>query len=709
MADGALGNAGHPLPVAGNPVPAADPAAETKAVLRDLLLHGWQHRRIVLAAMLVPLVLALLGALLARTEYTASASVIVLLGRENATAQDIAGLNTVNLSVNGLQQAQSEIDVIQSDDVIEDALSTIGIDTLYPLSDHRRWFGLLASAPPLPPELRLAQATALFRAALRASVQENSNILQVTFTYPDRARAITTLEALLEAYLARRRDLFAIETSSFLTAELNQDNASLAAIEQRIGSLERDSGIVDIKQDMQAAANQRDTIERLRAELRERLGAVQAEKVEIAAELARQPRDVLAARDSTNQPGNDDNRNALLKLQIERAHVAAQYAPDDPALRELDSKIALTRAAIGEATRSGVVTTREVRNPALDTLGARLSADAIEAEAIGGQLRALDGEYARVTARIETLRGTDATLQDLERQRELLDSNSKQFGLRAAAARLDEVAAHQRRDNVRIVQHADAPVGGHSRRAALLVAGVIGALFCAAAATCFATVWRRFCLTLPDSERALATKALAALAERDAWLATDPALAGLVTRLCDLRNEHGSTVLDLVAPDGGARALATALAGEFVHGHGLTTLVVSPADGGGNADTGPRADPVTAAGPVAPSARPNTDDVASMTAALANPRSLLPVVMQALGRLRTAYDVVLLAMDDGHGDYASERLAMLADSSLLILRAQITTVAAARSRLVWLRRAGGRTAGFVLIGPRGWLARRLAG
>ena len=700
MADGALGNAGHPLSVAGNPAPAVDPAAETRAVLRDLLLHGWQHRRIVLAVALVPLVLALLGALLARTEYTANASLIVLLGRENATAQDVAGLNTVNLSVNGLQQAQSEIDVIQSEDVIDRVLSKIGIDTLYPGLDHRRWFGLL---PPLPPELREAKAAALVRAAMRTSVREDSNILQVAFTSPDRARAITTLEALLDAYLARRRDLFAIETSSFLTAELNQDNASLVAIEQRIGGLERDGGIVDIKQDMQAAANQRDAIERRRAELRERLAAVQAEKVETATELARQPRDVLAARDSTNQPGNDDNRNALLKLQIERTHVAAQYASDDPALRELDSKIALTRAAIGEAMKTGVVTSREVRNPALDTLGARLSADAIEAEAIGGQLHALDTEYERVTARIETLRGTDATLQDLERQRELLESNSKQFGLRAAAARLDEAAAHQRSDNVRIVQHASAPVGGHSRRAALLVAGVIGALFCAAAATCFATVWRRFCLTLPDSERALATKALAALAERDAYLATDPALAGLVTRLCDLRSEHGSMVLDLVAPDGGARALAHALASEFVHGHGLATLVVTPAGGGGNAATKPGADPVV------PLAKPSTDDVASMTAALANPRSLLPVVMQALDRLRTAYDVVLLATDDQHSDYASERLAMLADGSLLILRAQVTTVAAARARLAWLRRVGGRTAGFVLIGPRSWLAERLAG
>ena len=130
MADAAPGSAGRSLSAAGNPAPAADPATDAKAVLRDLLLHGWRHRRIVLIAALVPLLLALLGALLTHTQYTANASLIVLLGRENATAQDIAGLNTVNLSVDGPRQAQSEIDVIQSEDVIDRVLSTIGTDTL---------------------------------------------------------------------------------------------------------------------------------------------------------------------------------------------------------------------------------------------------------------------------------------------------------------------------------------------------------------------------------------------------------------------------------------------------------------------------------------------------------------------------------------------------------------------------------------------------
>jgi uncharacterized protein involved in exopolysaccharide biosynthesis len=705
MADGTLGYASLPLSVAGNGAPAADAAADTKAVLRDLLLHGWQHRRIVLIAALVPLLLALLGALLIPTQYTANASLIVLLGRENATAQDVAGLNTLNLSVDGLRQAQSEIDVIQSEGVIERVLSAVGIRTLYPSVDRRRWLGLL---PPLSPQLRHAKAAARFRDAMRVSVQENSNIVQVAFTHPDRARAIAALEALLNAYLAERRDLFAIETSSFLVAELNQDDASLVAIERRIESLERDGGIVDIKQDMQAAANQRDAIERRRAELRERLAAVQAERAETAAELARQPHDVFAARDSVNQPGNDDSRNALLKLEIERAHVAAHYAPDDPALRELDSKIALTRDAIRDATRTGVVTSHEVRNPALDTLGARLSADTIEAKAISGQLEALDGEYRRISTRIGTLRSADATLQDLERQRELLDSNSKQFGLRAAAARLDEAAARQRSDNVRIVQHANAPVEGRSLHAAMATAGMIGALFCALAATCLATVWRRYCITLPDSERALGTKALAALAEHDARLDTNPALAGLVTRLCDLQSEHASLVLHLAAPDGGTIALAHALAREFARGHGLAALVVTPAAGSSNASANARAN-AAAGGPVVPLATPDTDDVASMASAVANPRSLLPVVMQTLDRLRGAYAVVLLAADDPHGDYASERLAMLADASLLILRAQVTTVSAARAGLAWLQHAGGRTVGFVLIGPRGWLAERLAG
>src|SRR5262249_10798380 len=153
-------------------------------------------------------------------------------GGENTTARaDIAGVRPVNLSVTGLKEVASEIDIIYSSDTLRRALQTVGAITLFPEIAERRLLGLL---PAYSPDQQMLHAEALFRARLRAAVQIDTNIIRVIFTYPDRRLAVQALQALDDAYLGHRRDVLVSYNSPFLSSELKAFTDQLKDIEGQI-------------------------------------------------------------------------------------------------------------------------------------------------------------------------------------------------------------------------------------------------------------------------------------------------------------------------------------------------------------------------------------------------------------------------------------------------------------------------------------------
>ncbi len=704
----------------------ADTLAPRHALaLRDVLAIAFYHRRFLFIGLALGLLAGGAAALVSRTQYTADTLLIVLIGREAASPADVPGIGPGSVNIDGLKVLQSEISIIESVDVIERALTVVGPTNVFPELAGPRLFGL---RPALPPEQQLARAAELLRRRLFASDSQNSsnnslfngsNIMRVQLTLPDRDLAVRTLGALVAAYLDHRRALYGSPGSSFLVAELDKTATQLAGIEAQIQKVRADYHVLDITQDIALAGTRLDTVVARENGLRERQQAVQAELASTSDALRHLPERVFDSRELTNQAPNDEARNTLLKLQLERAHLATQYAPTYPALIELDRKIVAVQGALkAQAQAPGSYTQRDVRNPSADVLVNRVAALRGEDSAIANQLTELGRQFTEAQIRSVQLREADAKLHDLQRQRDVLENVQRQISLREANVRVQDSVTAARNANVNLVQPPSAPFSGIYMGFSYLAAAVFAGVMAGLSGGLIAARLRQVFVVPREAERGLELTELADFPAAAGGFDTPAAhreIGNLASLLIDDTLTHprardrGLTVIQVTGTDARAAAsLALALSAEFAQRHGLRTLFIDA-----DADASQRK-PATAPG-TEWALTPNGERVAAVPGGVPGlwlAATGVPALLRSRTRdfdpsLHERCDMVLVSAAGGARDYAVRRFASIADCTVMVVEAERTLAQSAAELRDSLLSAGARLAGFVFTDRKTYIPRLL--
>lgn len=118
------GNEVAPLPVETFVAPARG------LYVSDILITLWLHRRKLLIAFLVPVLLGLVAALLAPRRYTAESVLLVQATREGSGVQDLTGFMPSTVTVELLKIARAEAEILRSDEVLRAALQQAGPSTV---------------------------------------------------------------------------------------------------------------------------------------------------------------------------------------------------------------------------------------------------------------------------------------------------------------------------------------------------------------------------------------------------------------------------------------------------------------------------------------------------------------------------------------------------------------------------------------------------
>ena len=683
---------------------------------RDLLILAFYHKRIILIVALLSVVAGLVAATYARTQYTAESLILMMVNREHAGLQDMAGNLPSVLSIDGLKSVDSEIRILESRRVIEDTLMLLDPVALFPELARPRLFGLL---PADDPEDRLEKAIDKFKRHLRVEQQSASNIVRLSYSHENPDVAADTVNALADAYLKRRRAIFDIPRSPFLASELARHSDQLKGIEEQIQKLKSEYEIVDLGQETLLAANQVDSIVQRTRQTQERQAALQAEVAAAKTRLAALPERVFDFKEQSNQTQNDDDRNVLLRLELERDRLASQFLPDYPPLLEIERKIKTVRQSMKGGDKPVYSTSREVRNPTIAFLKNHLLTLEIEQDAVARQLAELNRQHTVAVEKVGHLRKAETELRDLERTRGVLENIYRDYAQRTEAARAEEEAAKVRASNVRVVQPGVAPATGSSMAPSFIIAGLVGGILLGGAAGALAT-WLRQVYILPhEIERDLGVPAIASFAHTVGELTSPGAQQELIHLAAQLL-DHGvddrpMTLLQFVtANEGdGEAVVARGLALEFAKGRGLRTLVIdlcgdgagqlvainAAADGGtadrlpaadihGNTDleTVPSAVPLLWVSQQAPAS------------ALGSLRTSIAQSRQMLDRLRQRFDIILILSPPVASSHLARRLSSMVDANILVARAEHTRAPVAARMRDSILASGGDIVGLVLTG-----------
>ncbi len=682
------------------------PTRATGYTMRDLAVLGFYGWKAIVFGFLLIVAVGAVAALNARTQYRAEGRLLVMVSREHVDNQGIGAQLPTVVSVDGLKAVESEINILISPAVIKQMVDAIGPQTLFPELTRRRLLGFL---PPHPEDTWTGRAIEMVQARLRAEPASDSNIVRLTFNHPVPEMASRAVNELFEAYLTQRRQIYDRPRLPFLSGELARFADQLRRVETEIQTVKGRYGVIDIRQEVLLAVNQIDSIIARRRQAQERREGLASEVAEAAAKLAKTPPTVFDFAETTNQSQNDDDRNVLLRLQLQRDKLMEHYQADYPPLRDVERQIEVVRRSIKSGDKPQFTARREVRNPALAFLTNNLTQLEIEASAIQRQLDELERQQKDAEKHVTTLRDAEAQLKDLERTRGIVEQIHKDYAMRTEAARIDESQARSDDASVRVTQWAVEPVVGDTMVPSFIIAGILGGLLFAAAVG-VAAAWIRQVFILPaEAERGLGLPALATLSDASSRQVQEEMML-LAARIAELSID-GRPVkrLQLLADSEEADTIATVrtLALELAQGHGRSVVVVDLIrDGRG----------VLAELPLHTGTESVRHDdaikivttdieglsvvVGSSDTLIASLRTSLPRIRAFLNRRSDEADIVLIAAPPMRYSHLGQRLATLVDASILVVRAEQTRALAAVRLRDAILEAGGDLLGMIFTGRR---------
>jgi uncharacterized protein involved in exopolysaccharide biosynthesis len=675
--------------------------------LSDVVLTLWLHRRKLLIAFLVPVLLGLIAALLAPRRYTAESVLLVLATRETSGVQDLTGFLPNTMTVEILKATRSEVEILRSDEVLRRALQQAGPSTIFP--------DLSATSGP-----EMDRAVEALRQAIRAEPDPTSNVLRITLTLPDRARALHALEAVMTAYFARRIQVFSDDSTQLLFAETDGYNRQIRLLDEQIRQIQNEYSVLDITQDIQLVARRRDDLFQRESRVREQQVTARAQLQTAQAALAAEPNRVVASVEATNLTPSDDSRNDLGRLLQERERVAAQYVAPNPMLRDLDERIAAARGVLRENARRTFSTTREVRNPGVELLNQRVLTLTVEVGSLNRQLEELTRQRQETEQQGNGLLTAERRLRELTRQRDALEAITRQLATRGAGARIGEEARRQGRPGIQLVQPPTAPANGRSGRVLLLAAGIVAGVVFSGCLGLLLTMTRREYATPEEAERGLSLPAVASLGPLEPAtekMASIPEVEDLVALIRDAEvNGRRLRLVNLVGTseeDGRAelgRTLAVALARRSV---GDIALLDLQSDGRTHLAA-------LGAQPMEVERIPGhlmmfntvllnlwiSHD--ALSSDLTSPKASREATASVLDQLRSAFEVVVIIGPDNIGNYPMRRMAAMVDANMIVVRGEKTRGDRARAIRDWVLGSGGALLGFAFTGHRQILPPRLA-
>lgn len=464
----------------------------------DIAALLWRERLTMVLAFALVFLAGLAFALSLPKTYAAHSSLVINLAPEYVYRPKVGDAGA-GVAPQKDEVVQSEAEIIGSDELKRRVIKIVGLKVVDPKLAEA-WNTADAD------KRRQIEGAALkvLQQGLTVSTAPESNVVRVDFKHRDPEAAALILNTLVSTYLQYRREVF----SDVATPALQREKA---AFEERLKSADaayeeflQRNGVGDFAAEKAALAATYQSIfdEKYKAEaqLRETQGQLAALK----ARIGEAPGEIEIQRDlDLSAP------QQLLKLQTDRQNLLARYLPDAQPVKDIDAQIARLQAMVNSGHGVGEKDRRLGANPVRQTLEtSRITLEA-QAGALAERRDELNRQLAQVQSRQMRLTGLESQYQSLAVERDVLQSNVKNFATRAAENRAAHELGKAGDDNIRVIERAQPPADGKSLKKIVFGLALLFALFTAVCAGLARVFTRKGVATASAAERTLELPVLA--------------------------------------------------------------------------------------------------------------------------------------------------------------------------------------------------------
>jgi uncharacterized protein involved in exopolysaccharide biosynthesis len=384
--------------------------------LRELLTITFCHRGKIVAAFVLPFLVAAALFFIAPKTYRAQTNILVKAGREYMSPPDggsaAAPTSTMQEDIN------SEMTLLTSRAVTQSTIDSIGLKNLYPD---------LVANPPGGLSLMDA-AVKRFDADRGVDAVKMSNIISVTFDAPSVEQAQMVLNRLIQVFIAKHTQVFAGKRTAGYEDSIKLALREIDRLEEQRTNIKVSAGIYDIAAQRAALITQRIEAEGHLQDVINNQSTLQHRLAYLVSVRSQIP----TTMQSTSTDKNDEavhGHEALMDLRQQEASMSARYGRNNPDLQRVQAQIAAL-----EHTISGTANSRTSVAEAPSPLRQQVEQEIVMDNA---QLAPLDAERARYEALVASL---GAELSRLEQA---------DLALRTTTTRLDAL-----NDNLKSLQAA---------------------------------------------------------------------------------------------------------------------------------------------------------------------------------------------------------------------------------------------------------------
>jgi uncharacterized protein involved in exopolysaccharide biosynthesis len=451
----------------------------------------FRHKRLFIVLGISVLLVVLALTLTAQRQYRSEMKYLLENNRSNAViaADRSAAAPLAEITD---QQVNSELEVLQSEDVLE-AVADPGWRLL---PTFRRSFGAVKQHQ---------DKLDSFRRRLLVEPAKKSNVINVSFTAPSPEEARDTLARFSAAYLAHRKLLSRpTGTSKFFADQANRYKEAWQKANEELVAFQQQNQLVSVQDTEQQLskeiAEQEDELRANQASLAEtsqRLIAGNKAVVKVPERQQTQQHTILS------QSSVDQMRTLLVQLQNRRTELMTRYTPTDRLIVEVNREIADTSASLKAAlAQKGQEDTTDV-NPAWQRVKNLVVEGTINRSALLGRGQSLQQSIADLQARLAQLQSLDVRFNALQEQSDQARSNFEVFSQKREQAEVEDAMDERKLINIAVAQSPTSTFRPVSPKPLLNTAlGLLTALFLAAGAVYLAECLRTTIATARELELA---------------------------------------------------------------------------------------------------------------------------------------------------------------------------------------------------------------
>ena len=289
-------------------------------LLEDILIILFKHKFKILSAFFTVLVAVTIKTHLTKPVYETNSKLMVQSGRESLYRPEAGEkddkLQTLHLDALVLTETQ----VLTSADLIEEIITDLGVENIYP--------DMIKPSPegPTPEGERLIKnATFRFKGQLKASAVKGSNVINVSFKHNDPKVAARAVNQLIESFKLKHIEIFKNPTADFMEKQLAVYVERLQKSEENLEAFKQKNRVYDLDEQKHLLLNQQIEFDTALKGAQSRVNELRHKISSLASQMQTIPKYELQATTTGKSKNIDDAQDTLLKLRLKEQQLLAKY------------------------------------------------------------------------------------------------------------------------------------------------------------------------------------------------------------------------------------------------------------------------------------------------------------------------------------------------------------------------------------------------